>query len=63
MPTTKKLSAFEVRNVGSLAVCHPRTVEKFLRGQQVRPSIAFRIEVALERLGYSKPEDAADGNE
>ena len=58
-PTTKKLSAFEVRNAATVAVCHPRTVEKFLRGETVRDSVAVRIEVALEKLGYRSAEDAA----
>lgn len=48
----KQLSAHEIREVAVRAQVDPRTVKKFILGEEIRPMARERITDAMEALGY-----------
>lgn len=50
-----KLPAHEVRRISVAAGADPRTVQRVLRGETVRPMCAQRIADALATLGLATP--------
>lgn len=46
----RELDAHELRLVAATAACDPRSVEKHLRGEPLRSSVAHRIRSAIKTL-------------
>lgn len=48
------LSAHDRRRVSVAGPADPRTVEKFLRGEDVSPMVYARLERAMRELGFER---------
>ena len=46
----RKMPIRDRRLLAAIALCDVRTVERYLRGEMVRPSLRERIEAALPRV-------------
>jgi len=53
-----KLTPAEVRRIAAEAGVEPRTAAKYLRGDRVVSTCAYRVRSALEALGYARPEES-----
>ncbi len=51
MPKTTKLDAAVLRQVAVAATCDPRSIQKYLAGGEVRPTVKERISRALMECG------------
>ncbi len=49
--TTTKLDASVLRQVAVEATCDPRSIQKYLAGGEVRPTVKERVTKALTKLG------------
>ena len=54
MTTPVRLPAHEARRIGVFAQCDPRTVQRLIRGYDVRPLCTSRIIEALTALGMTE---------
>jgi hypothetical protein len=55
-----KLPAHKVREVALEAMVDPRSVQRYLAGKTVRPSLIERIERALRTLNLTEPPNGGD---
>ena len=51
MTAAKCLVAHDVRRIAVEAICDPRTVERFLRGEEIKDGSEIRIRAAMVRCG------------
>lgn len=49
----RTLIAHDIRRIAVEAQCDPRTVERFLAGEDNKDVTALRVRAAMQRLGYA----------